>query len=53
MLTSEKITVLLDTCKELSNNGSITRYDGMTYEEGIIAALEWVLCIIPEETDIL
>lgn len=39
--TDAEVNELVDKCADAENNGT-TRYPGMTYEQGIRAALEWV-----------
>jgi hypothetical protein len=41
-ITEENIFMVLDKAIESQTNDR-TRYSGMTYQEGIIAALDWVL----------
>ena len=43
---SSKVEAAMDACKESSVGG--TKYSGMTYEEGVVAALEWVLEFIDD-----
>lgn len=46
MKTKEEINKQIDIAQERRENGE--GYFGMTYEEGVMAALEWVI----ESTDI-
>ena len=39
--SNKEINDLLDKCYEAENNGE-SQYPGMSYEEGIKAAIEWV-----------
>lgn len=39
--TEEEISKVLDACIESENTGE-SKYPGMTYEQGVRAALEWV-----------
>lgn len=40
--TEEEINELLNKCSEAEEEGA-SRYPGMTYEEGIHAAIDWML----------
>ena len=42
MKTEEEIMEVLDRVKEQVDTGG-SRYRGMTYEDGIVTALEWLL----------
>ena len=40
-VTEEQLDAVVDVCIEAEENGT-TKWPGMTYEQGVKAALEWV-----------
>ena len=50
MKTVEEIEALLDKAVDLEYAGDAS-FSGMTYEQGIRSALEWVLSELPAEED--
>ena len=48
-VTDTDISRVINWCHEGRNQG--TRYSGMTYEDGILAALDWLTGAIEEAPD--